>query len=221
MIKKVIIAEDHESASISVQKTLEELAIEQVDYEYYCDDAFLKITNALKAGYSYDLLITDLYFEEDSCPQKITSGTALITAARQAQPDLKVLVFSAEGKPAVIEKLFAEHEIDAFVRKARNDTKELKIALNTIATHQRYFPRHLMQLIKPRNAHVFSDLDIIIIKLLSQGTRLKDIPAYLQQNNIKPSGMSSVEKRLNLMKEKFEYTKNEQLVIYCRDYGLI
>jgi two-component system capsular synthesis response regulator RcsB len=49
----------------------------------------------------------------------------------------------------------------------------------------------------------------------------KDIPDYLQQKEIKPSGLSSIEKRLNLMKESLGFTKNEQLVAYCKDFGLI
>ena len=42
-IEKVLIAEDHESANLSVQKTLEELSIADLHYVYYCDDALLKI----------------------------------------------------------------------------------------------------------------------------------------------------------------------------------
>ncbi|MGC4103756.1 response regulator [Ferruginibacter sp.] len=58
--------------------------------------------------------------------RKISGGAALITVARQAQPDLKVLVFSAESKPGVIDSLFRNQGIDGFVRKARNDAKELR-----------------------------------------------------------------------------------------------
>ena len=95
MIKKVLIAEDQESANISVQKTLEQLGIIEIDYVFYCDDALLRITRAARAGNSYDLLITDLSFEEDDQKQNIPTGTELILAARAVQPDLKVLVFSA------------------------------------------------------------------------------------------------------------------------------
>jgi two-component system capsular synthesis response regulator RcsB len=49
----------------------------------------------------------------------------------------------------------------------------------------------------------------------------KEIPAYLQENNIRPSGLSSIEKRLNLMKEVLDFSKNEQLVAYCKDFGII
>src|SRR5689334_827221 len=98
MIDRVLIAEDHESASISIQKTLEDIGVKQIDYVFYCDDALSKIVTCKKLGQPYDLLILDLSFDEDGLPQKITNGTDLVTAARAAQPDLKVLVFSGENK---------------------------------------------------------------------------------------------------------------------------
>src|SRR5258708_24293087 len=98
MIKKVLIAEDHESSNISVQKTLEEMGIGDPDYVYYCDDALVRIQKAKEGGEPYDLLITDLYFDADHRPQKIGGGAVLINAVREVQPELRVLVFSAEGK---------------------------------------------------------------------------------------------------------------------------
>lgn len=221
MVNKVLIAEDQESANISVQKTLEELSIIDIDYVYYCDDALQKIINNKQKNQPYDLLITDLYFEQDSRTQKIIGGPALIAAARQVQPELKVLVFSAESKAAIIEMLFEKHEIDGYVRKARNDAKELKLAISTISENQRYFPRHLAQLIKQKNSYDFNAYDVTIISLLAQGMLLKNIPQYLEQNQIKPSGLSSVEKRLNHIKDVLEFSKNEQLVAFCKDMGII
>jgi two-component system, NarL family, captular synthesis response regulator RcsB len=221
MISKVLIAEDHESANISVQKTLEEMQIIEIDYAYYCDDALNKIMTAQKNRSPYDLLITDLSFEEDGRPQKISSGTALIEAARKEQPELKVIVFSAEGKPGVIESLYSQQQIDGYVRKARDDAKELKLALKTLNQQQRYFPRHLMQLVKQKNSYEFTDFDITVISLLASGIRQKNIPEHLAKKNIRPSGLSTVEKRLNQIKEVLECSTNEQLIAFCKDMGII
>ncbi|HEX3933259.1 MAG TPA: response regulator, partial [Puia sp.] len=141
MIKKVLIAEDHETANLSVQRTLEELGLTLLHHVFYCDDALLKLQKGVQDGDPYDLLITDLSFEEDHSKQKLPDGTALIKAARAVQPDLKILVFSAEGRPAVIDSLFGKYGIDGYVRKARNDARELKTAIGLIDKEQRHFPR--------------------------------------------------------------------------------
>jgi two-component system, NarL family, captular synthesis response regulator RcsB len=221
MITKVLIAEDHESANISVQKTLEELNIINIEYVYYCDEALKRISKTVGTEKSYDLLITDLYFEPDESKQTIKGGTDLIAAARKVQPELKVLVFSAENKPAIIEMLYNQLYIDGYVRKARNDAKELKQAISEITQHRRYLPRHIIQLMNSNNTYEFSEYEITIITLLAQGIPQKDIPGYLREHQIKPSGLSSVEKKLNLMRDALNFTKNEQLVAFCKDKGII
>jgi two-component system capsular synthesis response regulator RcsB len=221
MIRKVLIAEDHESVNISLQKTLNELDIVDVDVVYYCDDALQKIEKNNQGRASYDLLITDLYFESDHRAQHINGGTALIAAAKMVQPDLKILVFTAEGKPAVIDLLFNTLEIDGYVRKARHDAQELKTAILQISHNQRYIPRQLITIMRQQHSYHFTEYDITIISLLADGVLQKNIPSYLLQNNIRPSGLSSVEKRLNHIRETLQLYKNEQLVIFCKDMGII
>ncbi|RZJ73118.1 MAG: response regulator transcription factor [Flavobacterium sp.] len=221
MIDKIIIAEDHESANLSIQRTLEELRIPQIDYAYYCDDALSKIKVAKQKGEPYDLLITDLYFEDDGSFQKIAGGFDLIKSVRELQPDIRVLIFSAEHRPATIDMLFKNYEVDAYVRKARNDAKELKAALEALSKQQQYYPRSLADLVKQSNSYEFTEFDINVIRLISQGYQQKEIPDYLAQRNIKPSSLSMVEKRLKQMKDELNFTKNEQLVLFCKDTGIL
>ncbi len=220
MIKKVLIAEDHETANISLQKTLDDLGINGYHYVHYCDDALTKIIKARQDNDTYDLLITDLYFEPDQNTQKLPDGTALIKAAREIQPDLRVLVFSAENQAHLIKALFDDHEIDGYVRKARNDAKELKAAIEKIAANQRHFPRHDPHLITPPD-YEFTPFDKIILSLLTQGVQQKDIPEHLKRQQIKPSGLSSVEKKLKEMREALNFTSNAQLIAHCKDMKLI
>lgn len=221
MFERVLIAEDQESTSISVRKTIEDLKIVASDYVFYCDDAFARIQKALKTGRPYDLLITDLSFEEDHHVQKIIDGSALIKAAKDEQPGLKVLVFSAEGKSAVIDVLIKDLGIDGYVRKARHDAKELKLALEAIAQGKKYFPAQMKVLMKERNTYDFTSYDTTIIALLAGGVKQKEIPKHLDDQNIKPSGLSSIEKRLNLIREVMSFSTNEQLIAYCKDFKII
>ena len=221
MIRKVLIAEDHQSANISLQKTLNELNIIDVDIAYYCDDAIQKIESHCKFEKPFDLLITDLHFEADKRKQKITGGIALIVEARKVQPNLKILVFSAEGNPGAINILFKTHEIDGYVRKARRDAEELAIAIKEISQNKKHIPSHLTQVVRQQHSYQFTDYDITLINLLANGILQKNIPYYLQQNNIRPSGLSSVEKRLNHIRETLQLYKNEQLVIFCKEMGII
>jgi len=221
MFKKILIAEDHESINLSVQKTLEELNIPNVDYVYYCDDALAKIQKAIRENNPYDLLITDLYYEEDHHLQKIKDGKELILKIKEIQPSLKVIVFSAEHKSGVIDSLFNDCKVNGYVRKARNDSKELKKSIASVYINENYLSLDLKQNIKKLNSYEFSAYDITLVTLLSKGVLQKNIPNYLQENDIKPYSLSSVEKKLNGLKEDLEVTSNEHLVAFCKDIGII
>ncbi|QJD95715.1 response regulator transcription factor [Mucilaginibacter robiniae] len=221
MFENVLIAEDHESASISVRKTLNDLQVPSPRYAYYCDDALEQIKQRIAQNRPFDLLITDLYFEEDQQKQSLSDGMALIAAVRKVQPDLRILVFSAEHRPAIVTRLFDELHINGYVRKARFDVQELKIAIGKLDKHKRHVPLEFRQNSYQQNAHDFSKLDLAIVTLLSQGIRQKDIPEHLKEQGIIPSSLSSVEKRLNLIKDALEFTMNEQLIAHCKDMGLI
>jgi two-component system capsular synthesis response regulator RcsB len=221
MIDKVIIAEDQESSNLSMQKTMEELQIKESDYVFYCDDALNRIRAAGQNGKPYDLLITDLSFEADGTSQKIDNGFDLIRSVRKIQPEIMILVFSVDNRSATIEKLYKDYEVDAYVRKARHDVKELKSAFDALSKGQRYYPRTLAQLAKQANAYEFTEFDITVIRLLSQGCKQKKIPDYLKQNNIEPSSLSMVEKRLKQIRDELDFSKNEQLVLFCKEMGIL
>lgn len=222
MFKKVLIAEDHESVSISIQKTLTDLNIyhDSRDYVFYCDDALSRIKKAMNEGEPYELLITDLSFDNDT-PQEINGGIALIQAARSVQPDLKVLIFSIENRYAVASGLLNDLDIDAFVPKARHDAKDLKQAMQKMAEDDKYLSPNLKKTQSLVPAFIFSAYDKTVISLLAKGRAQKEMPLYLQKNNIKPSSLSSIEKRLNTIKTILDFSNNEQLVAYCKDKKVI
>jgi DNA-binding NarL/FixJ family response regulator len=221
MFKRVLIAEDHESISRSVQLALEGLGITDSKHVSYCDHAFSWIQKGLSTDQPYDLFITDLSFEEDGTAQKIIDGITLIKAVKNIQPNLKILVFTAEGRAEIITSLIQNLGIDAYVRKARRDVDELRSAIQAIAKGKTYYPSQVLQTKPKGNSFNFTSYDTTIIGLLATGTKQKEIPQYLRENNIKPAGLSSIEKRLNLIKYVLDFTTNEQLIAYCKDFNII
>lgn len=221
MFKKILITEDHELINYSVQKTLEDLNIPIIDHAYYCDDALAKVQKAIRENTPYDLLITDLSFEEDHREQKINNGQELIKQIRELQPSLKIIVFSGENKSGVINSLFKEYQINGYVRKARNDSKDLKKSIASVYINENYLSFDLKQDVKKLNSYDFSAYDITLVSLLSKGILQKNIPVHLQEKDIKPNSLSSVEKKLNSLKEDLQVNSNEQLVAFCKDIGII
>ncbi|TDG37547.1 response regulator transcription factor [Pedobacter changchengzhani] len=222
MFKKVLIVEDHESVSISVQKSLTDLGIpyDSRDYVYYCDDAIKRIEKAIAENEPYELLITDLSFEEDT-PQLLKTGVDLIKAVKEIQPKMKTLVFSIENRAHVAQLLLKELDIDAFIPKARHDAKDLKLAIEALANGKKYFSNNLKQTVKDETPFKFTDYDTVLLKLLANGTAQKDIPIYFKKHNVVPAGLSSIEKRLSQIKTTLNLSSNEHLIAYVKDRKVI
>lgn len=223
MFEKVLVVEDHQTSSKAVAKIIEELEIPTCHYVYYCDDALIRIKKELAAGDSYDLMITDISFIEDHRPQKLSNGIELIKAAKEIVPALKVIIFSVEGRPAPIQSYFKEQGINGYVQKGRLDAIELSNAVQAVAKGRPYVPLNIKEslALAPINSHQFTSYDLIIISLIAEGKLLSEIPDILVERNVSPSGKSSMEKRLNHIKTVLNFKKNEQLIAFCKDMGII
>lgn len=221
MFEKVLIAEDQQSVNFSIQQTVKDLGIPKVAYAYYCDDALTALKSALRDQVPVDLLIADLSFQEDQRAQTLRDGEALIGAAKALQPKLKIIVFSGESNPAVAKKLIDHYAIDGYVLKGREDVMELKKAIDYALHHKRYLPTGFHQAIRHTNTYEFSSFDIAIISQMIEGTKQKDIPSYLQAKGMRATSVSSIEKRLGQIKGDLGFTKNEQLIAYCKDNKII
>ena len=221
MFHKIIVAEDYQSTNLSIQKALSDLQIHQTQYSTYCDDAYCKISQAIQAKQPYEVLITDLSFDEDGTKQNLKSGFELIKAVKRLHSATKIIVFSAEKKEGIIHNLFNEYAINAFVHKGRNDMQELKTAIEKIYLGETYLSVETRTCFQKMNSYEFTNYDIQLLNLLSQGVSQKEIPQLFLEKKIKPNSLSSIEKRLHILRSSLHLHNNEQLISFCKDLGII
>jgi len=222
MFKKVLVAEDFDSISITVGKALEGLSVSEIHHAKYCDDAFLKIKKALCDQAPYDLLISDLSFKIDHRENKLTSGDELIAAIKKIQPDIKIIVFSIEDKSFRIKSLFNNLGINAFVAKGRNSIPELKKAISGIFNDETtILSSKLSYTLREKSLIEIETYDIEILKLLSKGHILDEISSEFKTLGIIPNGSSSLEKRINRLKISLKANNNVHLIAIAKDLGLV
>ncbi len=221
MFEKVLIAEDYESASISVQRSLKDLEVKKTHFTHYCDDAYNLVQKSIAENQPFDLLITDLSFEEDGKIQKLKSGNDLIKEVRKIAPDLKILVFSSEKRPQIIKALFDDFSIDGFVSKGRLDVQDLKKAIGLVYKGEKYISQDNIVNMRKRDNIELSSLQFHILTLISEGLLQKNISDALREKNIKPNGQSTIEKTINQLKESFGAKSNEHLIAICKDMGIL
>lgn len=222
MFKKVLVAEDFDSISITVGQALAELSVSEIHHAKYCDDAFLKIKRALNDNAPYDLLVSDLSFKTDHRENKLNSGDELIAAIKKVQPDIKTIVFSIEDKSFRIKSLFNDLGINAYVSKGRNSIPELKKAISEIFNDKtNILSTKLSKALKDKSLIEIETYDIEILKLLSKGYILDEISSEFKTMNIIPNGSSTLEKCINRLKIYLKASNNVHLIAIAKDLGLV
>lgn len=222
MFKNVLIAEDQHSIHKGLVTTLNELQVFEIHNVAYCDDALLKIKSALLDNVPYDLLISDLSFKDDHRERILASGEDLIAAVRDLQPGLKIIVFSVEHRIGKIKKLIDFFDIDAYVEKGRDESKEIENALNAIKNGKKYFSNGIQQLLRSANDIKETDqFDQLILQLLAKGLKRDQIAAYFEERDLPNKSLRSIEKRLTNLKILFNAQTSEQLIAIAIDRGMI
>lgn len=221
MFKKVLIADDLGSINQGVLTVLDALGIKNVQQVQYCDDAHLKIKKAIFDKSPFDLVITDLSFKPDHREEKITSGDALIEVLNNEFPELKVIVYSVEDRLQRIRTLVNIHNVNAYVCKGRRGLIELSNAINVVFNGDKYFSPHIEHALSHKTDLEVDDFDIKLLKQLSKGLSQDEISIFFKRNNVSPSSLSSIEKRLNKLKIQFRANNAIHLVALVKDLGLI
>ncbi|MBN4047036.1 response regulator transcription factor [bacterium AH-315-P13] len=221
MFKKVLIADDLGSINQGVLTVVNTLGITNVQLAQYCDDAYLKIKKANLDNYSYDLLITDLSFKADHKEQTYPSGEALIEALTLEHPELNIIVYSVDDRLQKVRTLMTISHIEAYVCKGRRGLLELSEAITSVYNKKHYLSPQVEQALSSKLNLEIDDYDIELVKQLSLGFSQGEISKQFEKNNVSPSSLSSVEKRLNKLKDQFKANNAIHLVAIVKDLGLI
>lgn len=221
MFKKILIAEDIDSINYGIEKVLEGIPGVTTTHAKYCDEALLKYKKALLDNDPFDLLITDLSFKHDYKETVLANGEDLIAAIKEINPHLPVLVYSIEDKPYRIKCLFELYAINAFVLKGRYSSLELREAVSILNTGEKYISKDIAHYIFTKDTEEITDYDIILLDLLAEGYTQSEIATHLETQNIIPSSVSAIEKRINKLKSQMKAKNTIQLVALAKDIGMI
>lgn len=221
MFEKVLIVDDQAAINDGVSVVLAALGISNINKAMYCDDAFLKIKRAVIDKQPFDLIITDLSFLKDHRECNLTSGEALVKKVRSEYDKIAIIVYSQEDHFQKVRTLINECGANAYVWKGREGSKELEKAIETVYNGQQFLSKQVERALEQKEDTEITSYDIALVKQLSLGLSQTQISAYLKTQNIMPNSVSSVEKRLNKLKDQFRASNAIHLVTLMKDANLI
>jgi DNA-binding NarL/FixJ family response regulator len=221
MFKKVIVADDLVSINLGMLTILDTLKVKEFIPVQYCDDAYLRIKRAEHDKEPFDLLITDLSFKKDHRDQKYQSGEELIEVLNQEFPNLKIIVYSIEDRIQRVRRLVIKYGVNGYVCKGRRGLIELSDAINKVFSNKLYLSQQVNQALNSKSDLEIDDYDVLLLKHLSNGLLQDQISQLFKEQNITPSSLSTIEKRLNKLRIQFKAKNAIHLIAIVKDLGLI
>jgi DNA-binding NarL/FixJ family response regulator len=221
MFKKVLIVDDHAMINEGISSHLSKLGIQDIHTALYCDDAHLKVKRAALDHKPFDLVISDLEFRKDHRESTLVSGEALVKELKKEYPKLSIIVYSQEDHFQRVRTLINNYGADGYVWKGREGNKELLRALGVVYKGKKFLSRQVARALQQKEENEITDYDVTLVKLLSSGMSQTQISHHFKSQYISPSSISSVEKRLNRLKDEFLANNATHLVSIFKDQKLI
>jgi DNA-binding NarL/FixJ family response regulator len=221
MFEKVLIVDDHASINNDVFEILSQEGVAQIDKASYCDEAYLKVKRAALDQQSYDLIVTDLLFKQDHRERRLKSGKALVSELRTEFESLPIIVYTQEDHFQTVRILIDELGANAYVCKSRESDKELRKALKNVFVGEPFLSKEVEQALIEKHDNEISEYDLYIVRMIAEGHVQSEIGKHLRQSNMYPNSTSSIEKRLNLLKDQFSARNTTHLISILKDHKLI
>lgn len=222
MIQKILIAEDIDSINTGIITILKEKFDFEIEHANSCDVALLKIKKAIAINEPFDVLISDLSFKHDgNLTPVLKNGEDLVMAAKKEQTSLRTIIYTIEDNASLLKRLVDEIKVNSIVPKGLHSLNELCIAIEKVAVEEKYIPTEVMHLIKNDSTTAIESYDIKLLDLLADGLLQNEISTALKQQNISPSSVSAVEKRLSNLRSILKAKNNIQMIAIAKDMCII
>ncbi|WP_299897142.1 DNA-binding response regulator [uncultured Aquimarina sp.] len=222
MFKRIIIAEDIDSENLGIVSSINALTQTEAETNQSCDKTLSRIKEAIIKEQPYDLLISDLSFNLDTrISHNITTGKELIHQVKNIQPDIKVIVFSGEDKPAIIKSLFDSYNINGYVCKGLYGLSELKKAISQVYLGNTCTCPVSKHALHQSNVTQLDPYEVQLLKLLANGYKQDEISLHFIEKGIEPNSKRSIEDKIRKLRQDFDAKTTIQLIHLVDGMGLI
>lgn len=219
----VLIVDDHPLISSAYQTAFEQVGFQNSDLNFKitiadsCDTAIAKIESSTNHN-GFDIVVLDISLPPSS-DGTILSGEDLGVKIKKINKASKVIISTMHSDNQRVKSIFKNVDPDGFLVKADINPKELVKAIKAVLSGEMFFSRSVLKIFKNQihNEYVVDKEDVELLYELSMGTKMKELPNYLNKS------IRTIEKRKSNLKEIFgiEDQDDKELIRVAKEKGFI
>ena len=219
---KILIVDDHQLIIQGLLCSLEEVGDFEVVTTSDCDDA-LHLIKASEKSAPFQVVFTDLSFDNSTKETILNSGEALIKAIRVNEIQIKVAVITGHTETNRVYSVISNLKPNAYLLKSNCEAAEIGFAIQKMLKNEYYYSHIIHQKIIRRKITQIKidDMSLQILKELPNHPKISNLEGIIVKNNGNKIKLRSIETKLANLRIDLNAINNTDLILKAKELGLI
>jgi DNA-binding NarL/FixJ family response regulator len=220
--KRILIVDDHELVVLGILFSLKKIGNFDIVTTTTCDAAFALILKH-KKDRPFDIIFTDLSFENTTKVTLLDGGEALIKAIKNHNIDVKIGVITGHVETNRIYNVIQNLNPDAYLIKSKCGVTELGFAIEKMLANDFYYSHEVHQKIIRRTiVQIKMDAIVIqILKALPKHPKISNLEGIILKNDGTFLKLRSIENKLSNLRADLDANNNTDLILKAKELGVI
>tara|TARA_B110000211_G_C13932507_1_gene487809 strand:- start:94 stop:771 length:678 start_codon:yes stop_codon:yes gene_type:complete len=219
---RILVADDHKLILQGISFSLKEVGDFDVVTTNNCDDAF----NLIKAHVNsnpFQLLFTDLSFDNTTEESNLDGGEDLIKAIKHNQFDIKIGVITGHAETNRVYNVISNLNPNSYLLKSKCDASEIGFAVQRMLANEYYYTHEIHQKIMRRNIVQIQmdDIAIQILKELPNHAKIRNLEGVIKKKDGTKVKLRSIETKLANLRTDLNANNNTDLILKVKELGFM
>ena len=219
---RILVADDHQLVIQGILCSLKEVGDFDVVTTTTCDEAFQLIKSNQKSN-PFQILFTDLSFDNTTEDSLIDGGEELIKAIKNNEFNIKIAVITGHAETNRVYNVISNLNPDAYLLKSKCDATEIGFAVKKMLQNEFYYTHEIHQKIMRRNIIQIQmdDIAIQILKELPNHAKISNLEGVITKADGSLIKLRSIETKLANLRTDLNANNNTDLVLKAKELGII
>ena len=220
--KRILIVDDHQLVILGILYSLTKIGNFDVVTTNTCDAA-LDLILKHKNDRPFEIVFTDLSFDNGTKATKLDGGEALIKALKNQNIDIKIGVITGHVETNRIYNVIQNLNPDAYLIKSKCGVAKLRYAIEKMQTNDFYYSHEVHQKIMRRTIIQIQmdEVAIQILKELPNQPKISNLEVVILKNDGTLMRLRSIETKLSNLRADLGANNNTDLVLKAKELGVI
>jgi DNA-binding NarL/FixJ family response regulator len=215
---KILIVDDHQLIIDGIISSLKEVGDFEISSTNNCDEAFAKIKQE-----DFDILFTDLSFDDEITSKELDGGESLIKAIKKEGISVKIGVITGHSETNRIYNVIQNLKPSAYLLKTKCNATELNFAIQKMMANDFYYTHEVHQKMI-RRACIDIQMDEVAIQILKElpnQSKISNLEGVIKKEDGSLLKIRSIESKLANLRIDLNAVNNTDLILKAKELGII